>query len=210
MFQLQNVKIDSASRSGEGICIADTWYNGQKGQKLGVNKDDTVSFQFTQDGKRNNIVPGSLQVIQKGKFSGGGGGGSYQKKGSYGGNKGGYQKDDAGMTAGAAVNQACLLIAHGAVAVNKGDLINTVEKLSTQLANVSVNLKAKLKNQLAGGAGQQTNSAAQVAAAPTPVQAQAQPAPQAVSPSAQTASQGGSSTAVVQQSNNDLDNSIPF
>ena len=209
MFQLQNVKIDSASRSGEGICIADTWYNGQKGQKLGVNKDDTVSFQFTQDGNRNNIVPGSMQVVQKGKFSGGGGGG-YQKKNSYGGNKGGYQKDDAGMTAGAAVNQACLLISHGVVTANKGDLVATVEKLAAQLADVSTNLKAKLKNRNASGAGSNSPIAAQGAAAPIPAQAQAQPVQQVASQSAQTHLQGGSSTVVVQQDNINFDDDIPF
>lgn len=178
-FQITDQVVASCKKDRTGVKLGDTWFSGR--EVLQVNKGDTVSLQYTENGNFKNIVAGSFQVTAKGQYSGGSGGnsGGGYKKSSSGSNKNSVDYE-AGITAGAAINNASLLLAHGIVVAPEGIThADVIGRLATEIARESIKLKKLIGRALAGGNStpQQVQPAKQPApaqAAPTPVQ---QPAP---------------------------------
>ena len=188
MGTFQKGKIVSQRQDRKGFKLEDgVWYTSRNKLAENLNKDSEVEFQYTVNESNGrtyyNIVDGTFNITKEATYNRGGNGG-----GRSGG--GGYQKKDnadyeAGVTAGVAINNACLLIAHG-----KEDISN-LPALARKIAGLSKQLKAELKG---GGQGQAPQQPQQ---APAP-QPQSQPAPQ---PQPQPQQQGGS---------DDFDDDLPF
>ena len=176
--------IKSQRRDRKGFQLEDgLWYTSRNVLGKDLNKGSEVEFEYTvnESGDRTyyNITDGTFKITKAATFPRAGqatGGGSYQKKDS--------PDFEAGVTAGVAINNACLLIAHG-----KAD-ISSLPELARRIAGLSKQLKAELK-----GGGQEQAPQQQQAPAPQP---QHQPAPQ---PQPQPQQQGGS---------DDFDDELPF
>lgn len=173
--------IKSQRRDRKGFQLEDgVWYSSRNVLGKDLNKGSQVEFEYTvnEAGDRTyyNITDGTFKITKAATFPRAGqatGGRSYQKKDS--------PDFEAGVTAGVAINNACLLIAHG-----KAD-ISSLPELARRIAGISKQLKVELKE------GGEVSPAPQQ---PAP-QPQTQPAPQ---PQPQP-QQGGS---------DDFDDDIPF
>jgi hypothetical protein len=142
MGTFQKGKIVSQRQDRKGFKLEDgVWYNSRNKLAENLNRDSEVEFQYTVNESNGrtyyNIVDGTFKITKEATFNRGGNGG-----GRSGG--GGYQKKDnadykAGVTAGVAINNACLLIAHG-----KAD-ISSLPELARRIAGISKQLKVELK-----------------------------------------------------------------
>lgn len=154
--------IKSQRRDRKGFQLEDGfWYSSKNVLAKDLNRGSEVEFEYTvnEAGGRTyyNITDGTFKITKAATFpsSGratGGGGGSYQKKDS--------PEFEAGVTAGVAINNACLLIAHG-----KAD-ISSLPELARKIAGISKQLKAELKE--GGGISTAPQQPAPKQSAPAP------------------------------------------